>query len=517
MSRMGAWALREAAARAREIVLLPVLAVRLAVAVVPTGALWLLKLAQLVAFAVLLLPGFLRIVVWYFASPLVVRSVRYARHPRNMLDLYLPQGADAMELKQHARDPAVVAAVTDSDSGSDDGSGADVGNGREDGMAGKGRSGSAREGRGRPMVVFVPGGVWIIGYKAWGALLGRTLMCAGFVVACVDYRNFPMGSVSAMEEDVTAAVSWALRNAQALGADPSRVVLVGQSAGAHLSALSVCRQAMRVRAERHRADVSHVRSASSGSSPRAAVADSDGGAPQLSEAVAELDEHAAGRAAWRPRALRALVGVSGPYSLDDELVRHFQEHGLHPKLLARIMEGDLRANCPCALVREGSVDARDLPKIALLQGSADASVPSDQCTKVRSRPVRSARTQACTRARARARLADALEGVDAGGGDKLVCRVYKGATHTSPIIEGPMSGGKDVLIEDIIRAAYGALWEESTAPGGGAGDILHSADGGARIDALSAGAEAEAALAAVQARPLCPRFLVYLARRVMPF
>ena len=98
-----------------------------------------------------------------------------------------------------------------------------------------------------------------------------------------------------------------------------------------------------------------------------------------------------------------------------------------------------------------------------------------------------------------------------------MCRVYKGATHTSPIIEGPMSGGKDVLIEDIIRAAYGALWEESSAPSGGAGDSLHSADGGARIDALSAGAEAEAALAAVQARPLCPRFLVYLARRVMPF
>lgn len=35
------------------------------------------------------------------------------------------------------------------------------------------------------------GGAWTIGYKAWGALLGRRLSAQGVMVACLDYRNFP--------------------------------------------------------------------------------------------------------------------------------------------------------------------------------------------------------------------------------------------------------------------------------------------------------------------------------------
>jgi acetyl esterase/lipase len=35
------------------------------------------------------------------------------------------------------------------------------------------------------------GGAWIIGYKAWGALLAKRLSLAGAVVCCLDYRNFP--------------------------------------------------------------------------------------------------------------------------------------------------------------------------------------------------------------------------------------------------------------------------------------------------------------------------------------
>lgn len=41
------------------------------------------------------------------------------------------------------------------------------------------------------MVVFVTGGAWTIGYKAWGAILGRRLSQQGVIVACIDYRNFP--------------------------------------------------------------------------------------------------------------------------------------------------------------------------------------------------------------------------------------------------------------------------------------------------------------------------------------
>lgn len=42
-----------------------------------------------------------------------------------------------------------------------------------------------------PALVFVTGGAWTIGYKAWGALLARRLSRRGVLVFCLDYRNFP--------------------------------------------------------------------------------------------------------------------------------------------------------------------------------------------------------------------------------------------------------------------------------------------------------------------------------------
>jgi prenylcysteine alpha-carboxyl methylesterase len=42
-----------------------------------------------------------------------------------------------------------------------------------------------------PVLVFITGGAYIIGYKAWGALLARRLSEMGVLVVCLDYRNFP--------------------------------------------------------------------------------------------------------------------------------------------------------------------------------------------------------------------------------------------------------------------------------------------------------------------------------------
>ena len=441
------WLAREAAARAREMLLLPVLAVRLFISVAPTGMLWVRKLCQLVLFSVLLLPGFLQVVAWYFLSPAVVRSVRYGRHQRNMLDLYLPQGARAIELRQVGpRAAAEGVAVED-----------------------------AGEARPRPLVVFCPGGVWMIGYKAWGALLARTLMQAGFVVACVDYRNYPLGTVSQMEEDVTQAVRWVLDNADELGADRARISLVGQSAGAHLSALSLFRQAALVRRCTQAPD------AASGTDAAADVANGPVAAtasPSLAE-IAELDEHTAGYPRWDPLELCAFVGVSGPYSLSASLVAHFRAHGLHPSLLDLIMEKDLARNCPVAVLEASGVRAEDMPPIALLQGDADISVPMEQCNA----------------------LGDALERfAGARAGEDLFLRIYRGETHTSPIIEGPMAGGRDVLTEDIVKATYGALWWGTEL------ELDESAE-----------AEVASALSAVEAKPLLPRFVVSAARAIAPF
>lgn len=93
------------------------------------------------------------------------------------------------------------------------------------------------------MVVFVTGGAWLIGYKAWGQLLGRMLAHLGILVFSVDYRNFPEATVKDMYQDVEAAVAWVFAHATEYGGDPERVSLCGQSAGAHLTACLLTQRA----------------------------------------------------------------------------------------------------------------------------------------------------------------------------------------------------------------------------------------------------------------------------------
>lgn len=80
--------------------------------------------------------------LFYFFSDRVRRNIWYGRQARNLLDLYVPY--------RHWLQSGKV-----------------------------------------PVVVFVTGGAWTIGYKAWGALLARRLSQRGIMVACLDYRNFP--------------------------------------------------------------------------------------------------------------------------------------------------------------------------------------------------------------------------------------------------------------------------------------------------------------------------------------
>ncbi|WOK97779.1 hypothetical protein Cni_G06487 [Canna indica] len=134
------------------------------------GYRWITKLFALVCYATLLLPGFVQVGYYYFFSSQVKRSIVYGDQPRNRLDLYLPKNADGL----------------------------------------------------RPVVAFVMGGAWIIGYKAWGALLGRRLAEKGIIVACIDYRNFPQGTISNMVEDASQGISFMCNIAGSYGGDPNR-------------------------------------------------------------------------------------------------------------------------------------------------------------------------------------------------------------------------------------------------------------------------------------------------------
>ncbi|WP_374655297.1 alpha/beta hydrolase [Phenylobacterium sp.] len=91
--------------------------------------------------------------------------------------------------------------------------------------------------RDAPLVLHIHGGGWAIGDVDSYAPVARAYCAAGgCVVVDVDYRRAPEHRHPVALEDCRAALAWAAAHAQALGADPRRIVVAGDSAGGHLAA-----------------------------------------------------------------------------------------------------------------------------------------------------------------------------------------------------------------------------------------------------------------------------------------
>ncbi len=88
------------------------------------------------------------------------------------------------------------------------------------------------DGTARPVIVFIYGGTWISGTKADNAWVGIALARQGYVTVVADYRIYPDGVWPGFIEDNAAAARWALDHAADYGGDPSKLVLMGHSAGA---------------------------------------------------------------------------------------------------------------------------------------------------------------------------------------------------------------------------------------------------------------------------------------------
>ncbi|XP_076920132.1 putative isoprenylcysteine alpha-carbonyl methylesterase ICMEL2 [Bidens hawaiensis] len=248
------------------------------------GRRWISRLLALGLYAMLLMPGFLQVLYQYFTSSQIRRSIVYGDKPRNRLDLYLPKNINSP----------------------------------------------------KPVIIFVTGGAWIIGYKGWGSLLGFQLSERDIIVTCLDYRNFPQGTISDMVEDVSRGISYVCNNIAKYGGDPNRIYLMGQSAGAHISSCALINQAIK---------------------------ESKG------ESVC-----------WRASQINAYFGLSGGYNLTN-LVDHFDRRGLYRSIFLSIMEGDesLKQFSPEILIDDPSVSnaVTFLPHIVLFHGSEDFSIPPE--------------------------------------------------------------------------------------------------------------------------------------------
>jgi acetyl esterase/lipase len=99
--------------------------------------------------------------------------------------------------------------------------------------------GSGRD-TGGPVVVWIHGGALIMGHRGGiDAALRDALVKAGYVVVSIDYRLAPETKLPAILEDVQDACRWVRLQGPALfHADPSRLAVMGGSAGGYLTLAS---------------------------------------------------------------------------------------------------------------------------------------------------------------------------------------------------------------------------------------------------------------------------------------
>lgn len=278
--------------RLHDVVLISELAFRL-YAYLFTSFKWLFQFLRLLLFAAFLMPGFSQMIMFYFFSPRVIRSVPYGIESRNALDIYLPRK------KWRRQGPC-------------------------------------------PVVVYVTGGAWTIGYKAWGALFARRLSQRGVLVFCIDYRNFPQGTITDMVRDVNTGITWVLNNCHLYGGDPNAIYLVGQSAGVHLTLLALIAQNRR---------------------------QIQGGFPEGSVP------------SWNPSRFAAYIGVSGAFNLLT-LQDHLDARGLPKAMFSKIMSDSLVEFSPTLIIKDlDETVVKSLPPMTLFHGTADQSVPVENAVQ----------------------------------------------------------------------------------------------------------------------------------------
>ncbi|KAL7614282.1 probable isoprenylcysteine alpha-carbonyl methylesterase ICMEL2 [Lactuca sativa] len=242
------------------------------------------RAVSLLVYTSLISPGLLKVAYQFCLSTHIRRSVVYGDQPRNRLDLFLPKDKDGP----------------------------------------------------KPVIIFVTGGAWMIGYKGLGALFALPLAERDIIVASLDYRNYPQGTISDMVEDISQGISFVCKNIAEYGGDPNRIYVMGQSAGAHISSCVLFQQAIK-------------------------------------ESKGET-------ISWSVSQIKAYFGLSGVYNLPS-LVEHFDSRGFHRSILLSIMEGEesLKRFSPEILIEDPSVmnAVSKFPHVILFHGTADYSIPAD--------------------------------------------------------------------------------------------------------------------------------------------
>jgi acetyl esterase/lipase len=86
-----------------------------------------------------------------------------------------------------------------------------------------------------PCLIVIHGGGWDGGDRTQLVEWNSRWVARGYRVAAISYRLAPRWVWPAQRDDVSAALAWLKANAARLGVDPTRLVLLGRSAGGQLA------------------------------------------------------------------------------------------------------------------------------------------------------------------------------------------------------------------------------------------------------------------------------------------
>ncbi|CBZ25052.1 conserved hypothetical protein [Leishmania mexicana MHOM/GT/2001/U1103] len=279
-----------------------------------------------------------------------------------------------------------------------------------------------------PILISVTGGAWIVGCYLWNFLVARLFAARGYVVFCPDYRNFPQTTMEGMTLDISDAIAWVLNNAERYNGDLNNVTLIGQSAGAHLTMMSLLSQAQ-LSAYRHNAE----------KGIHASV-------PPPSKVAYNVPR-------YNPReSIHRYVGLSGIFNVAS-LVKHFNRRGLYRDVLYQIAGG--KSNMARYTLnayfddRRGGDTGEVLPdnifdffpqRMFFVHGDADKSAPVTESANI-VYVMRNAQRDAIVKViQENPEAAKTLP--------KPVTMEYilvPGATHTDSIIEEPLCGNSHIV------------------------------------------------------------------------
>ena len=278
----------------------------------------------------------------------------------------------------------------------------------------------------KPVVIFLTGGAWIIGYRMWGCLLARALVPFGILVIIPDYRNFPKVNIKGMVDDVDMSIQWVLDHVEEYGGDRNRVVLVGQSAGAHIGGVVVAKKVLDWIQQHQKAgegsteeDCRHLKSTYS---PQQLCGFITTSSPHNLVTMRSVF-HRHGLSASVQRSIFGGISGSNDDDLIDDIVKSVatsDDMDVFEEWSPYHLVKKCQTEC-ISLISEGNANRSSIdqlkdifPKLCVIHGTSDKTVPVEEAIEFLS-------------------LLSNLQ-------IPALSKMYPGWSHTDPILEKPMLG-----------------------------------------------------------------------------